>query len=58
MKNRQKKNIEHEFQQAKERLQEEILEKALAKAEGMVKNNITSYDQDRLVDEYLEKVVA
>jgi len=53
-----KKNIEHEFKQAKERLQEEILEKALAKAEGMVKNSITSDDQDRLVDEYLEKVVA
>ncbi len=53
-----KKNIEHEFGQAKERLQEEILEKAIAKAEEMVKNNITGYDQDRLVDEYLEKVAA
>ncbi len=53
-----KKNIEHEFGQAKKRLQDEILEKALAKAEGIVKNNITSDDHTRLVDEYLEKVAA
>jgi len=53
-----KKNIEHEFRQAKERLQDEILEKAIVKAEEMVKKNITGYDQNRLVDEYLEKVAA
>ena len=53
-----KRNIEHEFKQAKTRLQEEVLEKAMLKAEEVIKAKITSDDQDRLVDEYLEKVVA
>jgi F-type H+-transporting ATPase subunit b len=53
-----RRNIAHEFERAKLQLQEEILEKALVKAEGIVKRNITDEDQDRLVDEYLEKVVA
>lgn len=53
-----KRNIEHEFKQAQQRLQNEILEKALAKAEGLLKAKITDQDQERLVDEYLEKVVA
>ncbi len=51
-----RKNIEHEFGMAKETLQVEIFERALAKAEGIIKGNISSTDQDRLVDEYLEKV--
>jgi F-type H+-transporting ATPase subunit b len=53
-----KKNIEHEFKQAKLTLQTEIVEKALAKAEQAIKNQVTDQDQDRLVDEYLDKVVA
>lgn len=53
-----KKNIENEFKQAKEQLQAEIVEKALVKAEEMVKEKISSEDQERLVDEYLAKVVA
>jgi len=53
-----KRNIEHEFKQAQLRLQKEILEKALVKAEGLLKARITDQDQERLVDEYLEKVVA
>ena len=53
-----KRNIEHEFEQAKAELQEEILEKALVEAEAIVKAKITEDDQNRLVDEYLEKVVA
>jgi F-type H+-transporting ATPase subunit b len=53
-----KKNIENEFKQAKENLQAEIVEKALVKAEQMVKEKISTEDQDRLVDEYLAKVVA
>lgn len=53
-----KKNIEHEFKQAKLALQTEIVEKALAKAEQAIKDQVTAKDQDRLVDEYLEKVVA
>ena len=53
-----KRNIEHEFKQAKSKLQEEISEKALLKAEEIIRGTITTEDQDRLVDEYLEKVVA
>ena len=53
-----KRHIEHEFEQAKEQLQAEIMQKALAKAEEIIKTKINDEDQDRLVDEYLEKVVA
>ena len=53
-----KKNIENEFKQAKEELQAEIVEKALVKAEQAVKDQISAKDQERLVDEYLAKVVA
>ena len=53
-----KRKIEHEFTAAKNQLQAELLEKALAKAEGLVKERITTEDQDRLVDEYLDKVVV
>jgi F-type H+-transporting ATPase subunit b len=53
-----RRNIEHEFKTAKLKLQEEILERALAKAEEIVKSKITTKDQDRLIDEYIEKVVA
>jgi F-type H+-transporting ATPase subunit b len=53
-----KKNIENEFKQAKEQLQAEIVEKALVKAEEMVREKISPEDQERLVDEYLAKVVA
>ena len=53
-----KRAIEHEFKQAKEKLKAEVSEQALAKAEALIKNKITSEDQEKLVDEYLEKVVA
>jgi len=53
-----RRNIDYEFRQVKMKLQEEILEKALVKAEELLKAGITDDDQDRLVDEYLEKVVA
>ncbi len=53
-----KRHIEHEFQQAKTELQEEILQKALVKAQEIISTKINAEDQDRLVDEYLEKVVA
>jgi F-type H+-transporting ATPase subunit b len=53
-----KRHIEHEFKQAKTQLQAEIMQEALAKAEEIIKTKISSEDQDRLVDEYLEKVVA
>ncbi len=53
-----KRHIEHEFKQAKNQLQEEIFQVALVKAEEIIKAKISSEDQDRLVDDYLEKVVA
>ena len=34
------------------------MEKAIEKAEELIKNKITSTDQDNMIDEYLEKVVA
>jgi F-type H+-transporting ATPase subunit b len=58
MKSQARRNIEHEFEQAKSSLQSEILEKSLVMAEEIIKSKISAEDQDRLVDEYLEKVVA
>ncbi|MBW2153089.1 MAG: ATP synthase F0 subunit B [Deltaproteobacteria bacterium] len=51
-----RKTVAHEFEMAKEKLQAEIFDKALAKAEGIIKRNITPQDQERLVDEYLKEV--
>ena len=53
-----RRNIENEFDRAKVALKEEVLEHALAKAEEMITSKISSDDQERLVDDYLEKVVA
>jgi F-type H+-transporting ATPase subunit b len=53
-----RRNIENEFEIAKQRLQQDIFEKAMTKAEEIIKKNITADDQNRLVDEYLDKVVA
>jgi F-type H+-transporting ATPase subunit b len=53
-----RRNIEHEFKKTREKLQEEVLEKALTKAEEIIKTRISDKDQERLVDEYLDKVVA
>lgn len=53
-----RRNIEQEFKRAKLQLQEDILESAIAKAEKLIASKITTDDQDRLVDEYLKKVVA
>lgn len=53
-----RRNIEHEFTQAKQKLQAEAIEEALAKAEALIKEKITADDQGKLIDEYLEKVVA
>ena len=52
------KNIESEIQRAKTRLQAEILDKALSKAEALIKEKVNADDQEKLVDEYLAKVVA
>lgn len=53
-----KRNIEQEFKNAKNELRQEIVEKALAKAEVLVRESISKEDQDKLVDDYLTKVVA
>ena len=53
-----KRNIDQEFKNAKAMLQQEIAVKALEQAEALVKDTISAQDQDKLVDEYLAKVVA
>jgi len=53
-----RRNIEHEFGKARQELQREVVEKSLIKAEETLKKAITAQDQDKLVDEYLDKVVA
>jgi F-type H+-transporting ATPase subunit b len=53
-----KRNIEHEFDKARQELQREVVEKSLIQAEEMLKKAITDEDQDKLVNEYLDKVVA
>lgn len=52
------RNIEHEFKQAELALKEEILENALQRAEEIIKSKVSTDDQERLVDDYLKKVVA
>jgi F-type H+-transporting ATPase subunit b len=53
-----RRNVDHEFKKARQDLQADILEKAMAKAEQMVRERISEQDQERLVDDYLSKVVA
>ncbi len=53
-----RRNIEQEFKRARRQIQEDMTEKALQKAEALITGRITTDDHDRLIDEYLEKVVA
>ena len=53
-----KKNIEHEFATAKQQLMAEMAEQAVAMAEELIRKNIQNQDQERIIDEYLEKVVV
>ena len=53
-----RRNIEHEFDKAKQKLQQEIVESSLQKAEESLKKEITARDQNKLIDEYINKVVA
>jgi F-type H+-transporting ATPase subunit b len=53
-----KRSIEQEFKTAKTQLKLEITKKAMEKAEEVIKASISSDDQDRLVDQYLRKVVV
>ena len=52
-----KRNIANEFEMARQKLRQEIIGQAVERAEVLVKGKITSKDQDRLVEEYLSKVV-
>jgi F-type H+-transporting ATPase subunit b len=58
LKEQARKNIEHEVAQVKLELQSEIVDQALAKAEAIIRKQIGDADQERLVDDYLAKVVA
>jgi F-type H+-transporting ATPase subunit b len=58
LKTQARRNIEYEFEQAKLKLQAEIFETSLEKAEDIIKRKFSEDDQDRIVDEYLKKVVA
>jgi F-type H+-transporting ATPase subunit b len=53
-----RRNIEHEFKLAEVALKEEILENALQRAEEIIRSKVSAEDQERLVDDYLKKVVA
>jgi F-type H+-transporting ATPase subunit b len=53
-----RRNIDHEFEQAKMKLQQEIFEKSLVKAEEIIKSKFSGEDQSRIVDDYLKKVEA
>ncbi len=53
-----KRNIEQEFKSAKIKLQQEVAQKAMEKAEEVIKTSISSDDQEKLVDRYLRKVVV
>ncbi|MFH1091392.1 MAG: F0F1 ATP synthase subunit B, partial [Pseudomonadota bacterium] len=49
--------IAQEIKSAKSDLTKEIAEKSAAMAEELIKKNIDDHDQERLVEEYLDKVV-
>ncbi|MBW1988428.1 MAG: ATP synthase F0 subunit B [Deltaproteobacteria bacterium] len=52
------RHLENEFKEARRALKEEIVNRAVALSEERIKSSISSEDQGRLVNEYLEKVVA
>lgn len=53
-----KRTIETEYRNASAKLKQEALDHALDRAEELLKSKISAEDQERLVDQYLEKVVA
>lgn len=57
MEEQARKTIEQEFAEAKLKLETELFDSAVEKAEARMKTHITNDDQDRLVKEYLDKVV-
>ncbi len=53
-----KRTIEQEFKTARMKLQKEISALAVERAEQVIQNAISSEDQEKLVDDYLKRVVA
>lgn len=53
-----KRTIDQEFKTARVKLQKEISELAVERAEKVIQDAISSEDQEKLVDDYLKKVVA
>ncbi len=53
-----RRHMEHELSEARRALKEEILNRAMALSEERIRTGINEEDQNRLVGEYLEKVVA
>ena len=52
------KKIEQEFKLAKESLSKEIVDKAVFEAEKLIKTKINDQDQEKIIDDYIRKVVA
>ena len=50
-------SIQQETKKAAQELKQEVAEKATQLAEKLIKKEITSTDQTKLVEEYLHKVV-
>lgn len=58
MQEQAKTAIQQEFAKAKAQVQAEVVGEAVKAAEKLIKKEINDDDQDRLVDEYLAKVVV
>jgi len=58
MRQQAKNNISQEFKLAQRDLKAEIVDKSLVTAEKLIISQISDADQRKLVDEYLDKVVA
>ncbi len=58
MEEQARKTIAYEFAQAKLKLETELFDSAVEKAEAHMKSIITDDDHDRLVKEYIDKVVT
>ncbi len=53
-----KHNIDQEFKAARKDLQRQVTAQAVKMAEKIIKDSITKEDQNKLIDQYVKKVVA